>query len=80
MEMEELLNRITRLELRLELMQQEQHAVVEVLGWLLARHPDDAEMYLACQANELEESPKLAPLVPTFDELRSRLASWREQQ
>lgn len=80
MENEKLNQRLDRLEAHLHLIQEQCDALQEVIGWLLSRHPDDAEMFLACQANEFEESPKLAPLVPTFDELRTLLASWRELQ
>lgn len=60
-----------------------QHMIVLVLGWLLAKHPgDEALRALSRLANDLDEDSDLVHHVELLDQLRNHImelhASWKE--
>ena len=49
-----------------------------VVSWILSKHPEhEAHLFLASQANEMQEHPKLSALVKLLDDLREHLSVLR---
>lgn len=75
-------DRILKLEIRLEQVQNHADALQLVLSWLLAKHPDDEVlMFLRSQANEFEtaNAGKYEEWVDTLDDLDGYVTKWRTQ-
>lgn len=78
--LENLTDRIVRLEVQTEQMRQRNDGLMLVVGWLLARHPgDDALRFLSSQANELDGHQKHVEYVALLDDLREEIEQWHAQ-
>lgn len=76
----DLTRRVQALEVGLEQTTRRANALLVALGWTLATlAPEDARLFLALQANEIEGNPRLIEHVAVLDELSEELARWREQ-
>ena len=82
MQVNDLEDRILKLEIRLEQVQNHADALQLVLSWILAKHQDDEVlMFLRSQAYELEaaNSGKYEEWVDTLDDLDGYVSRWRTQ-
>jgi hypothetical protein len=78
MENEELLDRITRLELSLKQHREYCDGLEMAISWLLAKHPgDEALLFLSSQANEFEGAKRLEEITVALDYLREDVYGWR---
>lgn len=78
--LDDLDDRIVRLEVSLDMMQRRNSALQLVVSWLLAKHVgDEAMSFLSCQANELDDNPKFEEDVVLLDELREDVKQWHAQ-
>ncbi|MBS3954075.1 MAG: hypothetical protein KGZ88_14085 [Methylomicrobium sp.] len=70
--------KLLELTVRLDQQWERQFGLMQVISWLLARHPDESFHYLTAQAEALADNPAHEELVAVLDELTECVQHWCE--